>query len=69
MFQPISAKTGQGVADLLDRILLQAEVLELKAVPTGPAKGIVIESRLDKGLGPVSTVLLRAANCIKAILH
>lgn len=58
MFQPISAKTGQGVADLLDRILLQAEVLDLKAVPTGPAKGIVIESRLDKGLGPVSTVLV-----------
>lgn len=58
MFQPISAKTGQGVADLLDRILLQAEVLELKAVPTGHARGIVIESRLDKGLGPVSTVLI-----------
>lgn len=58
MFQPISAKTGQGIADLLDRILLQAEVLDLKAVPTGPAKGIVIESRLDKGLGPVSTVLV-----------
>ncbi len=58
MFQPISAKTGQGIADLLDRILLQAEVLELKAVPSGPARGIVIESRLDKGLGPVSTVLI-----------
>ncbi len=58
MFQPISAKTGQGVAELLDRILLQAEVLELKAVPTGPAKGIVIESRLDKGLGPVASVLI-----------
>jgi translation initiation factor IF-2 len=58
MFQPISAKTGQGVGELLDRILLQAEVLDLKAVPTGPAKGIVIESRLDKGLGPVSTVLI-----------
>ncbi|MBS0350878.1 MAG: translation initiation factor IF-2 [Proteobacteria bacterium] len=58
MFQPISAKTGQGVSDLLERILLQAEVLELKAVPTGPAKGVVIESRLDKGLGPVATVLI-----------
>jgi|GEM_PF-1133625 len=58
MFQPISAKTGLGIADLLDRILLQAEILELKAVPTGPAKGIVIESRLDKGLGPVATVLI-----------
>lgn len=58
MFQPISAKTGQGVSELLDRILLQAEVLDLKAVPIGSAKGIVIESRLDKGLGPVSTVLI-----------
>jgi translation initiation factor IF-2 len=58
MFQPISAKTGQGVADLLDRILLQAEVLDLKTVPVGPAKGIVIESRLDKGVGPVATVLI-----------
>ena len=56
MFQPISAKTGMNVAELLDRILLQAEVLELKAIPTGPARGIVIESRLDKGLGPVATV-------------
>ena len=50
MFQPISAKTGKGVHDLLESILLQAEVLDLKAVPTGPAQGIVIESRLDKGL-------------------
>lgn len=58
MFQPISAKTGQNISDLLDRIILQSEVLELKAVPTGPARGIVIESRLDKGLGPVSTVLI-----------
>lgn len=58
MFQPLSAKTGAGVPDLLDRILLQAEVLGLKAIPSGPAKGVVIESRLDKGLGPVATVLV-----------
>lgn len=58
MFQHISAKTGDGVDDLLDGILLQSEVLELKAVPTGPARGIVIESRLDKGRGPVASVLV-----------
>lgn len=58
MFQPISAKTGDGVDALLERILLQAEVLELKAVAIGPAKGIVIESRLDKGRGPIATVLV-----------
>ena len=58
MFQPISAKTGDGVDVLLERILLQAEVLELKAVAVGPAKGVVIESRLDKGRGPVATVLV-----------
>ena len=58
MFQSISAKTGQGVEVLLERILLQAEVLELKAVAEGPAKGIIIESRLDKGRGPVATILV-----------
>lgn len=58
MFQPISAKTGQGVDQLLERILLQAEVLELKAIAVGPARGMVIESRLDKGRGPVATVLV-----------
>ena len=58
MFQHISAKTGEGVDDLLERILLQAEVLELKARAKGPAKGMVIESRLDKGRGPVATVLV-----------
>ncbi len=59
MFVNLSAKTGQGVDDLLDAILLQAEVLELKAVDTGPARGVVIESRLDKGRGPVATVLVQ----------
>jgi len=58
IFQNISAKTGEGVDDLLDSILLQAEVLELKAAPTGPAHGMIIESRLDKGRGPVATLLV-----------
>lgn len=55
----LSAKTGLGVDDLLDAISLQAEVLELKAVPTGRATGTVIESALDKGRGPVATVLVQ----------
>jgi translation initiation factor IF-2 len=55
----LSAKTGQGVDDLLDAITLQAEVLELRAVPTGRATGVVIESSLDKGRGPVATVLVQ----------
>lgn len=55
----LSAKTGQGVDDLLDNILLQAEVLDLRAVPTGRATGVVIESSLDKGRGPVATVLVQ----------
>src|SRR5438309_1971739 len=59
-FVPVSAKTGQGIDALLDAILLQAEVLELKAPKDAPAKGIVIESRLDKGRGPVATVLVHS---------
>jgi translation initiation factor IF-2 len=59
-FVPVSAKTGQGIDTLLDSILLQAEVLELKAPKDAPAKGIVIESRLDKGRGPVATVLVHS---------
>ncbi|MSP52895.1 MAG: translation initiation factor IF-2 [Gammaproteobacteria bacterium] len=59
MFVNISAKTGEGIDQLLDAILLQAEVLELKASPTGPAQGVIVESRLDKGRGPVSTVLVQ----------
>ena len=55
---PVSAKTGAGVDALLEQILLQAEVLELKAVVDGPAKGVVIEARLDKGRGPVATLLV-----------
>jgi translation initiation factor IF-2 len=60
MFQQVSATTGQGVDALLERILLQAEVLELKASRDTPAKGIVIESRLDKGRGPVATMLVQS---------
>ncbi|MBN7820140.1 translation initiation factor IF-2 [Bowmanella sp. Y26] len=58
-FVPVSAKTGMGVDNLLEAISVQAEVLELRAVPKGPAKGLVIESRLDKGRGPVATVLVQ----------
>jgi translation initiation factor IF-2 len=57
---PVSAKTGQGVDELLEQLLLQAEVLELKAPIDAPAKGVVIEARLDKGRGPVATVLVQA---------
>lgn len=60
MFVEVSAKTGQGIDSLLERILLQAEVLELKAPRDAPAKGIVVESRLDKGRGPVATVLIQS---------
>ncbi|MDH4149089.1 MAG: translation initiation factor IF-2 [Betaproteobacteria bacterium] len=60
MFVEVSAKTGQGIDSLLERVLLQAEVLELKAPRDAPAKGIVVESRLDKGRGPVATVLVQS---------
>jgi translation initiation factor IF-2 len=57
---PVSAKTGQGVDELLEQVLLQAEVLELKAPTEAPAKGVVIEARLDKGRGPVATLLVQS---------
>ncbi|HMN65880.1 MAG TPA: translation initiation factor IF-2, partial [Burkholderiaceae bacterium] len=57
---PVSAKTGQGIDDLLENVLLQAEVLELTAVRDGAAKGLVIEARLDKGKGAVATVLVQS---------
>jgi translation initiation factor IF-2 len=60
MFQDVSAKTGKGIDELLERILLQAEVLELKAPKDAPARGVVIESRLDKGRGPVATILVQS---------
>ncbi len=59
-FCPVSAKTGQGVDDLLENVLLQAEMLELKAPVEGPARGLVIESRLDKGRGPVASILVQS---------
>ena len=59
IFVHVSAKTGQGVDALLDSILVQAEVLELKAVAVGPAAGFVLESSLEKGRGPVATVLVQ----------
>lgn len=59
MFIKVSAKAGTGIDDLLDSILVQAEVLELKAPVEGPAQGIVIESRLDKGRGPVASILVQ----------
>ena len=60
MFVNVSAKTGEGIDELLDGILLQAEVLELTAVAEGPARGSIVESSLDKGRGPVATVLVRS---------
>ena len=59
-FCPVSAKSGQGVDELLENVLLQAEMLELKAPAEGHARGIVIESRLDKGRGPVASVLVQS---------
>jgi len=60
MFLEVSAKTGQGIDNLLDAILLQAEILELKAPINTSAKGIVVEGRLDKGRGPVTTLLVQS---------
>ncbi len=59
-FVPVSAKTGQGIDELLEQVLLQAEVLELTASQTAAAKGLVIEAQLDKGRGPVATVLVQS---------
>ena len=59
-FVSVSAKTGVGIDELLENVLLQAEVLELKAAVQAPAKGLVIEARLDKGRGPVATILVQS---------
>ena len=59
IFVNVSAKSGEGIDKLLESVLLQAEVLELKASRTGPASGLVVEARLDKGRGPVATVLVQ----------
>lgn len=63
-FVPVSARSGQGIEELLEMILLTAEVMELKANPNRAARGIVIEAQLDKGRGPVATVLVQ-----KGTLH
>ncbi len=59
-FVPVSAKTGQGIDELLEAILLQAELLELTAPTKGSARGVVLESRLDRGRGPVADILVQA---------
>ena len=59
MFIPVSAKTGEGIDELLDAISVTAEIMELTAIPDGPAKGVVIESRLDRGRGVVVTILVQ----------
>ncbi len=59
IFVPVSAITGDGIDDLLESILLQSEVLELKAVPSRRCRGVVVESSLDKGRGPVATILVQ----------
>ncbi len=60
MFREVSAKTGKGIDELLEAVLLQAEILELQAPKNTPAKGLVIEGRLDKGRGSVSTILIQS---------
>ena len=65
MFLNVSAKTGQGVDELLESILLTTEILELKATEEGPATGTVIESRLDKGRGPVASILVQSGTLNK----
>ena len=65
MFLGVSAKTGEGIDNLLDSILVQAEVLELEAARSGPASGVVIESRLDRGRGPVASLLVQSGTLTK----
>ncbi|UNM95795.1 translation initiation factor IF-2 [Ignatzschineria rhizosphaerae] len=60
LFAFVSSKTGEGIDHLLDQILVQAEVLELKAIAEGPARGSVIESKLDRGRGPVASILVQS---------
>ncbi|MDX1635146.1 MAG: translation initiation factor IF-2 [Marinobacter sp.] len=59
-FVPVSAHTGEGIDNLLEAVLLQSEILELQAAPDGPAKGVVIESSLERGRGSVATVLVQS---------
>jgi len=64
-FINVSALTGEGIDDLLESILLQTEILELKAIATGAASGAVIESRLDKGRGPIASILVQSGSLNK----
>ena len=64
-FVPVSAKTGQGIDTLLEQVLLQAEVLELKAPAEAAARGLVIEAKLDKGRGPVASILVQSGTLKK----
>jgi len=59
IFVNVSAKTGEGIDELLESILLQAEVMELKAVEDAQARGVVVEASLDKGRGPIATLLIQ----------
>jgi len=65
IFTPVSAIEGEGVDDLLESILLQSEVLELKAAPEGPARGVVVEATVEKGRGPVATALVQSGRLHK----
>jgi len=65
IFVHVSALTGEGIDTLLASVLLQSEMLELKAIATGPASGVVIESRLDKGRGPIATILVQSGTLKK----
>ena len=65
IFVHVSALTGEGIDTLLGSVLLQSEMLELKAIETGPASGVVIESRLDKGRGPIATILVQSGTLKK----
>ena len=65
LFASVSAQTGEGIDDLLDKILLQSEVMDLKAQSVGPARGIVIESSLDKGRGVMATLLVQSGSLNK----
>lgn len=60
LFAAVSARTGEGIDEMLDAVLLQAEVLELKAPVDSPAKGLIVEARLDKGRGPVASLLIQS---------
>ena len=65
LFAPVSAQSGDGINDLLEKVLLQAEVMDLKATKEGPARGVVVESRLDKGRGVMATLLVQSGTLSK----